>query len=29
LKLQRAGRKAISAEELLRGFPIRKGAILP
>jgi methionyl-tRNA formyltransferase len=29
LKLQRAGRKAISTEELLRGFPIRKGAILP
>jgi methionyl-tRNA formyltransferase len=28
LKLQRAGRKAISAEELLRGFPIRKGTIL-
>jgi methionyl-tRNA formyltransferase len=29
LEVQRAGRAPMSAEELLRGFPIPKGAILP
>jgi len=29
LKVQRAGRAAMSPGELLRGFPIPKGTILP
>jgi methionyl-tRNA formyltransferase len=29
LKVQRAGRGAMTVDELLRGFPIPKGTILP
>jgi methionyl-tRNA formyltransferase len=29
LQVQRAGRAPMSAEELVRGFPIAKGTILP